>query len=108
MYKTFSITIIVVTAAIGGSIAITGGMTVRVTVRTIAMIAVIGDHHLFIATVQHRSIVAATRMCGGATTAIAPTEPTITRSSLIMGHGASATRHISKTKKPRKTGAFSK
>ena len=106
MFRTFSITTIVVTAAIGGSIVDTGGMIVRVTAHTIAMIAVTGDRRLLIATVRHRSIAAATRMCGGATTVIVPTEPTIIRSSPIMGHGASATRHISKTKKPRKTGAF--
>ena len=106
MFKTFSITTIVVTAAIGGSIVDTGGMTVRVTAHTIAMIAVTGGRRLLIATVRRRSIAAVTRMCGGATTVIVPTEPTIIRSSPIMGHGVSATRHISKTKKPRKIGAF--
>ena len=101
MCKTFSITTIV-TADTGGSIAVTGGITVH----TIAMIAVIGDHHLLIATVQPPSIVAATRIYGGVITAIAPIEPTITRSSLIMGHDASAIRPISKAKKPRFPGAL--
>lgn len=103
-----SITITGATVATGANIAATGGMTTRVTVHTIAMTDAIGDRRLPTATVQRRSIAAATRMCAGATTVIAPIEPMIIRSSPITGHGASAIRHISKTNKPRFPGAFSK
>lgn len=97
MCRIFNITTIATTIAIGVNSVVTGGTTVL----TIGMIVVIGGHLPPIATVQLRSIGVATRMCVGATIVIALIEPTITRSSPITGRGASATRHISESKKPR-------
>jgi len=55
---------------------------------------------------QPRCIVVATRMCAGATIAIAPTAHMTIRSSPIMGQGVSAIRPIFKQKSPGKSGAF--
>lgn len=101
MCRIFNITTIATTVTIGVNSVVTGGTTVRVIVLTIGMIVVIGGHLPSIATVQPRPIGVATRMCVGATIVIALIEPTITRSSPITGRGASATRHISESKKPR-------
>lgn len=97
----FNITTTVTTVATGGKTVVIGDTTVRVIALTIGMIVVIGGRLPLIATVQLRSIVAATRMCVGATIVIALIEPMITRSSPITGRGASATRPISESKKPR-------